>query len=450
MSLVAGPASEEVQVSQRWGLVYRKLFALLQTYAAVATFLASYFALTVVGNILYFTPVGDSLGGFQILDFSINNFQTAGSLGYWALLFLPFVVAPPIVVAVKRIAAPIAPCIAKIRISTPTYLVALATCYAYASVSLWRANATGLFLRGNNAVDSVQDRIDLIDSLGFWPLVTIKSLLVALSCYGLIVAIETRKPLWLALTAANLVAMSVILTMLIMKWPLVLFYFAQIFAIVLFAKRPLFPAIVFSALALTSYLLVSMVLLRAEIVTQVIDQPSTARQTKDHLSEQSPAPTSGVLTVLLAAPLNRMAQPFLYYVETFTKEGHVCGTLLDRIKRRSTPCHPSNLIYARMFSDRFAGIGTAPQTAHVTGYALNGMIGAVVELALTSIVLGLFAAIATVNTPATNTVTVLGALTGYFFSQLPFEGPIVYDHGALWWAALLLLLAAPNFRKRAT
>ncbi|MGX0963147.1 hypothetical protein AB7M63_003596 [Bradyrhizobium japonicum] len=432
--------------------MYQKVFVLLRTYAALATFLASYFALTVVGNLLYFTPFGGGIGRVQIADFSISNFQTAGSFGYWALLFLPFVVAPPIVFAVKRILAPMAPYIRTIKISTPAYLVALATCYAYASVSLWRANASGLFLRGNDAVDSVYDRFELLSSLGFWPLVTIKSLLVALSCYGLIVAIETRKPLWLLVAGTNVVAMTVILTMLIMKWPLVLFYFAQIFAIVLFAKRPLFPAIGFSALALTSYLLISMVLLRAEIVTKVFEQPSTARTTEDRQSGQKPpaAPTSGVLTSLMAAPLNRMAQPFLYYVETFTREGQICGTLLDRLERKSTPCHPSTLVYSRMFSDRFAGIGTAPQSAHVTGYALNGMIGAVVELALTSIVLGLFAAIATVHTPAANTVTVLGALTGYFFSQLPFEGPIVYDHGALWWAALLLLLAAPNFRKKAT
>ncbi|MCK1459235.1 hypothetical protein IVB34_12805 [Bradyrhizobium sp. 2] len=185
--------------------MYQKAFVLLRTYAALATFLASYFALTVVGNLIYFTPFGDGIGRVQIADFSISNFQTAGSFGYWILLFLPFVVAPPIVFAVKRILAPMAPWIKTIKISTPAYLVALAICYAYASVSLWRANATGLFLRGNDAVDSVYDRFELLSSLGFWPQVTIKSLLVALSCYGLVVAIETRKPLWLLVAAANVV-----------------------------------------------------------------------------------------------------------------------------------------------------------------------------------------------------------------------------------------------------
>jgi hypothetical protein len=137
-----------------------------------------------------------------------------------------------------------------------------------------------------------------------------------------------------------------------------------------------------------------------------------------------------------------MAQPFPYYVETFATNAGKCGTLLTRILRKPSPCQPSNLIYAEMFSDNFAGLGTAPQAPHVTGFALDGWSGAIIELVATSIVLGLFAAAAGSSTPEQATLTVLGALAGYHFSQLPFEGPLVYDHGIIWWLLPMLVLAA--------
>src|SRR5690606_9468408 len=88
--------------------------------------------------------------------------------------------------------------------------------------------------------------------------------------------------------------------------------------------------------------------------------------------------------------LNRMAQPYPYYYETFTAEGAICGTLLDRIKRKTNTCQPSNLIYQKMFKDsKFVGgafeSGTAPQAIHIYGYALGGWAAAFSELVLASI-----------------------------------------------------------------
>jgi hypothetical protein len=134
---------------------------------------------------------------------------------------------------------------------------------------------------------------------------------------------------------------------------------------------------------------------------------------------------------------NRMAQPFPYYFEIFTKGGQICGTLIDRIQRKENPCQPSLVVYEQMFHDEFVGRGTAPQAVHVYGYALNGWLGAIIEVLLASVVLGLFTCVPARN-HVTATIAVMGGLTGYYFSQLPFEGPIIYDHGLLWWMLLVV------------
>jgi hypothetical protein len=140
---------------------------------------------------------------------------------------------------------------------------------------------------------------------------------------------------------------------------------------------------------------------------------------------------------LAVSGLLRMALPYPFYYWTFTEEGPVCGTLLDRVARRKNPCQPSLLIYERMFDDAFAGYATAPAAFHITGYALNGWFGAIIETVLAGIVIGAFMAVP-VASAVSGTVVVMGILTAYFFSQLPFEGPVVYDHGLLWWLLLII------------
>ena len=56
------------------------------------------------------------------------------------------------------------------------------------------------------------------------------------------------------------------------------------------------------------------------------------------------------------------------------------------------------------------------------------------------IVLGAFMALPVTSSATAATIGIMGGLAGYFFSQLPFEGPIVYDHGILWWGLLFRYL----------
>jgi hypothetical protein len=446
---------------------------LLRTYAAAATFLGSYFALTVLGNLIYFLPLGDELGSHTIVEFSIGKFSTAGSPTYWILLLLPFALVPPAVVAVKRLAAPIGPIAARLpALSKAEYSAALAVCYAYVAMSLWRADAIALLLRGTDFSSAVQERFALIDLLGFWPLVVLKSILVALSCYGFVRALTSRDRFWLAASGFNLVAMSVALTLLNMKWPLVLFYLVHLAAIMLVAERKLMPAAVFATLACVSYFSVSFLLVRA-VPAHLILAPESRHQAAlpvEPAPAAAPAPAPAPPPAPVTAPasataavdrlsaaalaaagvVNRMAQPFPYYVESFADAAGKCGTLTTRLLREPSPCQPSNLVYAQMFSDQFAGVGTAPQAPHVTGFALNGWSGAIIELLATSVVLGLFAATAGSTSAEQATITVLGVLTGYFFSQLPFEGPLIYDHGVVWWLLPLLAFAAAKQLTRKT
>jgi hypothetical protein len=137
-----------------------------------------------------------------------------------------------------------------------------------------------------------------------------------------------------------------------------------------------------------------------------------------------------------------MALPYPFYYATFANEGQICGTLLDRLRRRVNPCQPSLLIYDRMFGDDgFADRGTAPAAFHITGFALGGWPGAVIESILAAVVVGLFMAVPAGQSAVTGTIVVMGILAAYFFSQLPFEGPIVYDHGVLWWGLMIVVYA---------
>jgi hypothetical protein len=418
----------------------------LRTYIALITFLGSYFLLTVVGNLVYFSPIGDRLGNYAILGFSIRNFETGGSAGYWILLFLPFVVAPPVVEIVRRVLTP------WIVRNTPSlngpskmlFLALLLPFYLFAFHALWRADAIHLLTRATDYEAAVSDRFLLLAALGFWPQMVIKAALVTLSLFGLIRALATKDSFWIAITGVNLVIMSALLILLNMKWPLVLFYGLQIVAIVLFAERPLIPGIFFSVLAGSAYVLISLVLIRA------VPMPTLHSETATRLDPAHRGYPPGVggpefkdaISLSFLTILNRMAQPFPYYYDIFAHSPGKCGTLVDRIERKTNPCHPSNLVYAEMFADRFAGAGTAPQAVHVTGYALSGWAGALIELLVASVMIGFFAAIAAVRGPIVDTAVVIGAMMGYHFSQLPVEGPIIYDHGILWCGIVLTILAA--------
>ena len=146
--------------------------------------------------------------------------------------------------------------------------------------------------------------------------------------------------------------------------------------------------------------------------------------------------------LLLRFPI-RMAVAYPYYFEEFTEKGPVCGTLWDRILRKPSPCAPSNYIYSVMHPTDvlYRGRATAPAAVNIYGYALGGWSTAILETVCAAILLGVFAAIGRNrgSHAIAATVWIMGAQVAYFLTQLPFEGSLVYDHGAVWWTALILV-----------
>lgn len=439
--------------------------------APLLTLLVAYLFLTVLMNVVFAayddSAAQNSISSFSILDFPIRT------LGYWSLLFLPFVLVPPIATLTRKVAgnrvAAIAGSIPEFRFSD--YLLVVGICYVTVIVAMYRADALRLFLQGTDAFSSVEARFDLLGRLHFLERAILQSVLVFLTLYSLVRAIVCRSLLWLTVFAANLVAMAVLLLLLNMKWPIVVLFGGVVAVTALFSNH----RVIYSALGIVGmvcvYMLVATVVLRIpQPETSLLRQPGapqlpasevpqpTASETPpsatfgpplssaSDLRREAPVSLEGIVAAAISSSsrlavtgLIRMALPYPYYYRTFTSEGPVCGTLLDRVERRPNPCQPSMLIYDRMFvNDGFASRGTAPAPFHITGYALNGWLGAIIESVLAAIVIGIFMAVPANQTAVSGTVVVMGILTGYFFSQLPFEGPIIYDHGILWWALLIL------------
>lgn len=430
----------------------------LRGYLSLLVFLASYLMLTVVGNALYFLP-DSRIGGRFILGFSIHDFATAGSPTYWTLLLLPFVVAPPVALATRRLFQGASVSISLPEFGKPEYAIIIGAAYCYAAASMWNADAIGLLGQNIDFNGVTNSRIELQNALGYWPQATLKSVLIFLSCYGMVKALRSPDAFWKIATLVNLLCMSVLLVLLNMKWPVMIFYAALLLTTLLYAPRyPLMISAALACLMLGSYQITSIGTARVltafgQKMPVIVFSPDPTAPAQPKI-KQSPTvdpasapaqpkiePASAIAANAFAAILNRMAQPFPYYVDTFSREGQKCGTILDRIIRIPSPCHPSNVIYAKMFKDEFADVGTAPQSVHVTGYALGSWPGALLELILASIVIGAFMAVSRVPGSTAATFTIMGGLTGYYFSQLPFEGPIVYDHGLLGWGLLVAAMA---------
>lgn len=482
----------------------------VRQFVGPAIFLSAYFGLTVVGNIAYFLPGGDSLGKISIPDFHIGSFQYAETFPYLALLFLPFVVTPTIVVLVRPIASSTVSRAAArlLDFSRFEYSAISVSLYAYVICAFARADALTLLLRGSDAISAVEARFAVVKAVGFGPLTALKSLLVFLASYAFVRAVRSREIFWIATALVNFLLMTCLLILLNMKWPLLIYYAAISLTILMFFRRVLLGEIASILLILATYALVSAAVLRIPVAASsaTLSTPTGPSETTQNGSLGLPLPgtapskgsaNSDVFAAPQKAPpsidpksqvnhpervkqastpfiksddlssvtsiainpkelasktvtaasqhagylsltlFNRMAQPFPYYFEIFTKEGPICGTLIDRIQRKANPCQPSLVVYEHMFHDEFAGRGTAPQAIHVYGYALNGWLGAIIEILLASVVLGILTCVP-INNDVTATIAVMGGLTGYYFSQLPFEGAIVYDHGMLWWMLLLV------------
>jgi hypothetical protein len=391
---------------------------------ALVTFLSTYLLTTVLGNFVYPFPIGRRIAGVTLNGFDLSHFSSASTFGYWCLLLMPFIVTPVAAVATRASLSQRIGHLSRglVDFQPSHYLIGLSICYGYVVFAFWHTGGFLLSFRGGTPDESVMYRFQILEGLGFWPQMVLKSLLMFLSTYSFVKALRASGTFWTSIAIFNLGTMSFLLLSLNMKWPILLLYVAAALCLFMFSRRLPYLAIAVCVPAIViAYLLVGLVVTR-------------------WMPTSNNAGPPGSVSALLMGAMNRMAISYPFYYETFSKEGQICGTIVDRIMRNNNPCHPSNLIFNRMTGEGgLGGKGTEPAAVHISGYALGGWIGALVELALASIVIGTFVALPypLAGNAMTQTLSVMGALTGYYFSQLPVEAAFVYDHGILWWLALV-------------
>jgi hypothetical protein len=419
---------------------------MIARYAPLLTLLMAYFFLTVLMNLMFVVYDGRLAAG-SIEDFSIGDFPIQ-TFGYWLLLFLPFLIVPPVAIFSRHVLEPrarnLGEWLPEFRLRD--YLVVTGICYAIVVHAMYRSDAWGLLWSGTDAVSAVLARFELLDRLRFYERATLQSVLVFLTLYSVVRALRAQGVIWLLLSFVNLVTMTILLVSLNMKWPVVVLYGGIVACAALFGKHRAIQVTIATIAMVCVYFLVATAVLRIPQTSLGTEGQTWSRTQLRTLSQKHVPTVQGTVKAaatsspsLTVSGLLRMALPYPFYYQTFTDKGPVCGTLLDRVARRDNPCQPSLLIYERMFKDDgFAGFGTAPAAFHISGYALNGWLGAIIETVLAAVVIGAFMAVPVNASAVSGTVVVMGVLSAYFFSQLPFEGPVIYDHGLLWWLLLIV------------
>ncbi|OMQ37162.1 hypothetical protein [Pseudomonas putida] len=453
-------------------VVLENLRVWLSRNLAPVIFLVAYFFTVVLGNIIYWLPFGRALLERDGYTARILGFETLFTPGYWLLLALPFLLTPVLVFVIKKMFGGMISRLAEYvaDFSIAEYLFIISVAYAFVVYSLVKADAFSLFLAGTDAVSSVLARFQIRDQLGFAPLAVLMSVLHYLSIYSLVRWMKGKGKFWLFATVANAALMSLFLTMLNMKWPILIFYAGLVLAIFVYAKKyAYFKTIIGGVLLILMYFLISAFVFRLAAPSQMVENtPAQAESKLPSVQTDSKAPTdssmgsasnktqvardSGVIEnvvnvggaaaynapMLMFNVVNRMAIIYPYYYQVFTKEGAVCGGVLAQA-RIGQPCRPSTYIYGRIFDDQFKGRGTAPAAVQITAYALGGWPLAVIGLLCASIVLAVFASLPLGASATIGSLAITGAIAGYHFSQLPGEGPIFYDHGVFWTLLVLIL-----------
>jgi hypothetical protein len=422
-----------------------------------------------MGNILYNTEIGRDIPNYNIHDFKWNSVNTGNGLEFWMLVLTPFFLSP-IAFLVRRLARPIANWSESFIPELPPliYIILIVIFYSYVVYSLVEAHAFSLFLSGSEANEAVQNRFALLAALGFKPQMVLKSLLVFLSVYGIVRAVRDGGYFWHAVSIFNVCFLTICLISLNMKWPAVIFILTSGLAVfVMSDKHPLVKFGLITVFGVATYFFLSVIILRwfpAEEPKHVeIDSPNAIVHTNPSSPSQSPAVNSSVIVngslfeeairgvqksapKLIITAINRMAIAVPYYYHFSDLSGPYCRPDLSRLWiSRSIDCEPTTLVYTNIFGDDgFKGRGTAPAAVNIYGYALASWPGAIISTAAAMFVFGLFLALwpPLKGNAVFAAAYIMGGYTAYFFSQLPLEGPIIYDHGMLWWTILVLLWAA--------
>jgi len=419
---------------------------------ASVMFLLFYFITIVAGSLLYASPIGVEALESAGFPSEALAFNTTFTVGYWVLLLVPFVVVPIVVPLLRPVAQKIVNPIANHApdFRRSDYVFVTSVFYTIAAMALYRTDAFALASNTGDAILAINSRFALQGELSFWEKVVIHSILPALAWYSVVAALKTSERFWLVMSAINVATASLILFVMNMKWPILIFYLGVVVALFIFSKRYAYTRATAGTIALMCiYLVISVYVFRMAPDQEVphSDPAQAVIATDDTRNglvlDEKPAEKSKLLTFmdvsvrnapfLFAHAVNRMAVSYPYYYSVFTEEGPVCGNLLAYVTPGDKPCHPSTLIYTRIFgADGFEGRGTAPAAPHITGYALGGWPVAVLGLIGMCAVLAVFSAIPLAGSTMAGTFVVIGATVGYHFSQIPGEGPIMYDHGFLW------------------
>jgi len=275
---------------------------------------------------------------------------------------------------------------------------------------------------------------------------------VFLTVYGVIRFARGDGWRWGAAAILTAIVTAFCLILLNMKWPVVIFIFTIALAVFVASRRHTTIAVVaVTALGAVTYLVISTFLMRFvpsfAIETAAADASSASRaiNAATAVAGQVAISSFDSAATNIVAAINRMAINVPFYL-TYSDFVLDCPRGLRSLWiDRPLSCEPTLRVYAQMFGDDgFVGIGTAPATGSLYWYALDGWLGTALALTLGGLLLGLFSSLwegARANAIFAAAVT-MGGYTGYFVSQLPIEGPVIYDHGMLWWTLLVLLWAA--------
>lgn len=415
-------------------------------------FLFCYFITVILGQLILISPWADEALHVAALPAAKILYPSRFTTDYWVFLLLPFVVVPAAAIVVKRyIKHPIRKFSTVLpEFRTLDYFFLLTCSYGFEIFSFFSAGAGLLSFSSQGGVSA---RFELLNRLGFVPLMVLYSVLSLLGIYSLILALTKKTKLWIITAIFNAVSLSIFFILLNMKWPIVVFYSALAITVFLYSsKAPLWKAAISFLLIVASFLAITLFVWRggeptAAAPTDIsqLDQSSSVSDAKIQDGEKdasgikasNPNSTSDqknliswASKVLVFASL-RMANPSVYF-ESYNSQGPVCGGLIEQISI-GPDCRPSTYIYSEIFGkDGFEGIGTSPATSHITAYALGGWPLSLLTLLMVAIFLSVLSCLDIASKPIVGAISIMGAISAYHFSQLPFEGPLIYDHGILW------------------
>jgi hypothetical protein len=329
------------------------------------------------------------------------------------------------------------------------YVSVLIGCMAVVLFSFWNAGALQLASTGVDDIASVEARFLLLENIGRIPLIILNAVITYLAFYSLISWLKLRESFWLKISIFNVISTVTLLTLLNMKWPVLIFILGIALTLYVYGKNIslgkvgiFFVGFVISFLAITAF--VWRVSFTPEPET---DYTSASRPNSVEALFITAQNVGDFAARAGTFALFRMANPPHYY-SVYRDEGALCNGPLSQLDVNNS-CRPSLIIYSNTFGeDGFEGRGTSPASAHITAYSLGGWPFSLTILVLTSIVLGLFSTIVQSKSILLNAFAMSGVLAGYHFSQLPFEGPFIYDHGLVWVVTVLVALKTVAFVSR--